>query len=486
MDKIARRYRSWRPGVVHLIVGAWLLIALAACQPERAVAVTFPDDPRVLDGAWTITTTGLASDVGRTVLSADGQRLLLTQGQRAWLYHRGSDGTWSEGDAAPYAAHLQAQEDPSLDALVALERSGREVAVTILSLADASLTSSTVTLPAGLNVKRLTVGSGRLFALLSGEGGAQQLHWFDLATGAAAGSHTVPNHEDGMRESSNGRMLSFWDVRAGHLWLLDTAQPSVPLRYFDMGIFCRGVGPGESSDDGRWFLAIHCADNLRVLDLNEPDPKWRAAGVKEHSSLRFAHGANDLVVWHDDAGRVRAHDLSGSGTTTLASDLRSGGFFPPGVLRVNVPAGLVLADDGEGQVAVLPLDDTEAGTTLPLLPLERASLNLNATDPYSISHTSGYKFSGTFEAEGQGGEPLKLEGSVFSDRFHDYVTTAAIPPPRLDGRAEARPAGASDDEEALYRLEFSSEDRNAVAYSGSLYDAANDLAYRVRLAATLE
>ena len=467
-----------RAAASRITAAVWVLLTLAACQPERAVPVSFPDDPRVLHGSWQLTTTGLVPDTQRAVLSANGRSLLLVREERAWLYHREADGSWRKGDAAPYAAHLRAQVDPSLDALVTLERDGREVVVNRLSLADTSRATSTVLLPEGLTVNRLIVGSGRLFALLTSTAGPQQLHWFDLVSGVAEGSLVVPRHEDGMLVSANGRMLSFWDVRAGNVWLVDTAHSAIALRQFDLGVFCRGVGPGESSDDGRYFLASHCAGNLRVLDLHEQNPTWRAAGIKQQPFLRFARGDNRLVVWHDDAGRVRAHDLNSHDTVTLASGVRSGGYFNTGVLHLNASAGLVLADDGQGRVAVVSLDNPAERSSLPELPLSSANLVLSASDATTNPPTSSYTFTGTFEADGG---PLELAGTVFSDRFHDYLTSAALPPPRLEGRAEVRPPGAGDGE-ALYRLEFSSEDRNADSYAGTLSDSVNELTYLVLLA----
>lgn len=482
MRSVSTSGRGRRAPVARFAAAVWVILTLAACQQERAVPVPFPDDPRVLNGSWELKVTGLQENVQRTVLSADGQRLLAVRSERAWLYQRDLDGSWHEGDVSPYSAHLKAQEDPSLDALVALKRSSRDVTVSIVSLADASETTSTITLPEGLTFDRMTVGSGRFFALLSDAAGARQLYWFDLVTGAAEGSYRVPAHNQGMRVSANGRMISFWSMpfgSAASVWLLDTAQPAEPLGHVSLGILCTAAGIGQSSDDGRWFLGIDCAGNLQVLDLHEANPRWRAIGVKLQGFPKFARGSNHLVVWHDDAGRVRSHDVAGTGgTTTLASDVRPGGYLHDDVLQVNVPAGLVLADDGHGRIAVAQLDHPEARLSLPKLPVTSAVLDLTATDLYSDQQHSFYSVTGTFEAEG---EQLELEGRVFSHYFHDYITSAAAPPPRLEGRTEMRSPSAAGDDEPLYRLEFSSEDRNAVSYDGTLWDDAQGLTYTVRL-----
>lgn len=467
------------------------LVAVAvlatACRTERPVPVSFPDDPRVVNGEWELSITGLGYAVERAVLDQAGRRLLLSdETANLWLYERSDDIGWVEADPGPYRTFRSSPYDELLDSLVTVTRSGMTATATAVSLADGTTSQRKFDLPAG-EPELLTVGSGSLFAVFPPGEVQRQVHWWDLASGEYGGSLSVPPANDGVRRSSGGQFLSFWEVRGGTVYVLDTSDPA-RLRSFGLGI-CRSGGVGEGSADGRWFLGEDCNENLRVLDLHEESPTWRNLGVKHITPIRFARGA-DAIVWQDTRGRVHSLDLLAGGSRTLAEVGAPPDWFwhAQRTLTVDERNGLLTAVGADGRVHVVSLSEEPGDTALPLAELIRATLNVTATAMRSDSEHSSYEFQGTFLPDLPGAAPLPIYGHVWTSRFHDYrLGPASIPPPGLTGSARVVPAGGAEEDDALFTLSFDSLDRQATTYDGSLTDSRRggdgEMSYMITLRA---
>ncbi len=474
------RWRQKHKPRVAALAAFWLVLAallLSGCRIERPVVVAFPDDARVLDGEWQLIKTGLASWVGRVVAAPSSERIVLFQGQNSWLYERGVGGVWAEGDGAPYQSFADAPYDPISAALVQLERSGATVSVTTVSLDSGAVTTQLVTLPPATTFTALTVASGRLFALQGANTESPWLHWWGLATGAAEGSVALPPFPDGMKVSSNRRLLSFWDVGRGDVTVVDTTAPSA-VRTFYQGT-CRGGWPAEASDDGRWFATINCLGTLTALDLSEPNPTWRTLGVKPDAAVRFARGSS-RVVWQDEAGTVWANDVS-VGETIKLRDAAGGqvdNWDLAATLDVDDVNGQIVAATASGQVEV-----TRPGTAVELLPHlgdPSARMTLSAEPPTGESTFSGYAFTGDLVWSGDQAAALAVAGAVSASYFHDYrLSPQMAPPPSLRGSADIGPADAP-----LFTLRFGADSRLAKEFDGVLHDENADVSYRVRLSRT--
>lgn len=478
----AERMRQARPRQPRkprtAVVGAiWLVLAallLSGCHMERPVVVAFPDDVRVLDGEWELIKTGLASGVGRAVAAPSSERIVLFQFQNTWLYERGVGGAWTEGDATPYEGFAAAGYDHLSSALVQLERSGATVTVTSVGLDSGTATSQHVTLPTAVTLTNLTVGSERLFALEGATSNGPRLHWWSLASGAPEGSVALPPFPDGMRLSSNGRMLSFWDVNRGDVTVVDTTSPSV-VRTFYQGT-CRGGWPAEASDDGRWFAILDCMGTLTAIDLSESRPTWRPLGIKPDAAVKFARGSS-RVVWQDEAGTVWANDVS-TGETTKLRDATGGPvdyWDLAATLNVDDVSDQVVAITSAGQVEV-----TRAATPAELLPhlgAPSATMALTAAAPTGESTFSRYAFAGELVWSGDPAPALAVAGGVSAHNYHDYrLSPQMSPAPSLRGEADIGPADAP-----LFTLWFSAATRQSKEFTGVLRDETTAVSYSVKL-----
>jgi len=466
---------SLQRGPVALLVALALL--LTACRTEQPVAVKFPDDPRVLDGTWELVKTGLVYEVSRALLAPAGDSILLSDGDTVWWYEQGPDGTWLAGDASPYEGFGGALEDGSAGVLVKLERSGLELTVATLALADAAKATVTLQLPAGVEREDeregLAVGSGRLFAIADARSAAARLHWWSLATGTAEGSLALPASPDGWRASRNGRILSFWDVPGSKVRVVDTAAPAAP-RTFDLGI-CRGNSLAEASDDGRWFLIADCFGNVKAIDLNSAAPEFRALGFKVPDAIRFARGSA-RVVYLDGFGKVWAFDLA-TFTNALVADVGPRDpYTSPGAFELHDASNVLVAPTVGGRVAVFAPVAADP-RVLPDLSPSRATMNLTAVQPAHGPSFSAYEFEGDFAWAGQAAPPFNVEGWVYADRFHEYrLSPTAIPPARLYGHASI-----GSEAEPPFTLSFEATDRSQTTYLGSLVDEAAGVGYQVSL-----
>jgi len=234
---------------------------------------------------------------------------------------------------------------------------------------------------------------------------------------------------DGVRASSNGRVLALWDVRGSRATLVDTAAPDVD-RTLRLGI-CRGNGLTEASADGRWFRFVDCFENLRIADLAAESLGSSALGLKQTGHVAFALD-----------GMVHVAGLPGAA--------------PP-----------------------------RPAAQLPVLDLAGAALDLTVV-PIDASAAGGYEFHGTFAASGAGatGETWPLAGRADAHGLHRYLPTApSVAPAALPPPAAIATATAIDPETGvgLCALSFSTKDRNATSFIGVLHDVVATSFYRVRV-----
>ena len=289
------RMRRSRAGAALVGLAMFLAaVALTSCvRYPPPVPVSFPDDPRVLNGVWEARTDGLSDEVHRVVLGAAGDTLLLWSYQHAWRYAQDAPDTWTGQPFADADDLRAAVHDASIDALVDVAVDGSVVEARAVDVASGSATLVQMDLPDGEDVTDSAVGSGRVFVLTRDGAGTRRLRWWDAKTGTGAGVMVVPNFRDGVRVSANGRTLSFWDVSSSTVRVVDTADPT-SLRTIQLGL-CRGNALGEASDDGRWFAYADCLDRVFVIDLTRIQDGSRASGVKVAGGMVFARGSSELV-----------------------------------------------------------------------------------------------------------------------------------------------------------------------------------------------
>ncbi len=469
-----------------------IALLLAGCplqQPPQPADVPFPDDPRVLNGAWQIEVTGLASPASDLVYAPTAGRLV------AWFYgaprtFEFDDGLgWHEIAVAWGGPVTPGAYDPTLEAFVAvdLERADPRISVTPIDGGPTSVAA--IALPAGHTPVSAARGSGRAFALTRDGVGNHHLTWWDAVSGTAGGTRPVGAVPDGMHASSNGRVLALWDLRGSRATLVDTAAPDL-ARALPLGA-CRSSGLSEASADGRWFLLADCLGNLRIADLTANSLASSAIGVRQRGRAAFALDGAE-IVWLDEDGVV--HALAAA-TRERAELGRLEDGEPPDPFdlwyrRVVVHRGtnLLAVVTGRGTVHATGLPGAPAprpAAELPTLELSGAALDLTVA-PIDPGGAGGYEFGGTFTASGAGatGESWPLTGQVHADRLHRYlptdptVTPAAPPPPTMHATASAvDPVSEAE----LFTLDFSTTDRRATAFVGTLHDVTANTYYRVRV-----
>jgi hypothetical protein len=473
------------------------MIAVAAVAPLLAgcplhappVDVAYPDDPRVLNGAWQVHVTGLDASVGDLVYAPAARRLVAWFDGAPRTFAFDEDLGWQEIDVAWPAPVIAEQFDPTLEAFVAVELTRAEPRVRVTPVDGRPASVAAVSVPAGHTVISVARGSGRSFAFTRDGAGDHYLTWWDSVSGAVGGARRVGAAPDGMRASSNGRVLALWDVRGYHALLVDTAAPD-DARTLPLGT-CRSNGVTEASADGRWFLLADCFGNLRLADLAADDLGSTAIGIRPPGRVAFALDGTE-IVWLGADGVVHALDAASRERTELA---RLGDPAPADTferwhrhLVVHRAANLlaVATDDGRVHTVGLPgAAPPRPAAALPALDLTGAALDLTAA-AIDADGADGYDFAGTFTASGAGatGDTWPLTGYVFAHDLHRYVpigpavAPSAAPPPRLAATATAIDPAS---EAVRFALSFSTTDRHATTFFGFLHDVAAATSYRVRV-----
>lgn len=478
-----------RPVSALAIAAAALLLAGCPLQQPPPAEVPFPDDPRVLNGAWQVDVTGLAAPASDLVYAPAAGRLVAWYSWTPRTFQFDDGLGWREVAVAWAAPVSPGTYDPSLEAFVAIELYRADPRVRVTPIDGGPTSVAAVALPAGHTEISVARGSGRAFALTRDAAGDHHLTWWDAVSGAVGGTRHVGAVPDGMHASSNGRVLALWDLRGYRATLVDTAAPDL-ARSLPLGA-CRSSGLSEASADGRWFLLADCLGNLRIADLSADGLASSAIGVRQRGRVAFALDGAD-IVWLGEDGVVHALDVASRERVELAR-LDDGETVDPFDLwyrRVVVhrATNLLAVVTGSGMVRTSGLPGAPAprpAVTLPPLDLTGASLDL-AVAPIDAGGADGYEFHGTFTASGADatGEAWPLTGHVASYGLHRYlptdptVTPAAPPPPTLHALASVVDPDSGSER---FTLDFATTDRRATSFDGVLHDVATNTFYRVRV-----
>ena len=482
--------RATRRGPPQVLAVAAAALLLAGCRQYPPPAdVPYPDDPRVLNGAWQVHVTGLASQASDLVYAPAAGRLIAWFDGEPRTFQLDPEHGWREVAVAWPAPVSPGQYDPALEAFVAVELARADPRIRVTPIDGGPASVAAVALPAGHTPVSVARGSGRAFALTRDGAGNHHLIWWDAVSGAAGGTHRAGAVPDGMHASSNGRVLALWDVRGYHATLVDTAAPDV-VRTLRLGI-CRSNSLSEASADGRWFLLADCVGNLRIADPVAESLGSSAIGVKQLGRVAFALDGAE-IVWLGEDGVVHALDAASRERVELArlEDSAPLDTFDRWYRHLVVHRATnllaVITDSDLVHTAGLPGSATPRPTVeLPYLDLSGAALDLTVA-PIDASGADGYEFGGTFTAEGAGatGDTWPLTGRVYSHGLHRYLPTAssvapsALPPPTMDARATVTDP---ESESELFALDFSTTDRRATNFVGVLHDVAANTFYRVRV-----
>lgn len=435
-----------------------VLLLLVACHRDPVpVEVQFPDDSRVLHGDWQLQLTERLGSPGFQFDSA-GQRLLITGEGLSWAYVRDGDG-WQELDTVPAG---RGSYDRSLDAWVQLSRSAGQLTAVSRDW-DNNAVQTSFSLPADGRVENTAVGSGRVFSVVREDSGLHAVHWWSLTDPADHGQRRLPTHREGMKQSGEGRFLSFWDIDANRIHVLDTAAPEREVE-FRMGTFCRSSGPSAADPAGRWFVTTGCSARLQVFDLHDPAAGPRSLGISSPLMFRFAADGSELL-WLDSSLNVRGRNLttgesfdyqrlSDYGTDTFAAQWAQ--------LYRNAAAGLFAVRGSSGSVAVFR--DGSAETRLPALPFRSAALQLVAELEGTEPVAADYLVSGSFEPEAGAGPLLTVNGWASGGSHHVYRPLHGPPPPPFRACLELCSA---DGEQCRYGLEVEAVNNSDVDYGGS-------------------
>jgi hypothetical protein len=472
--------------VAGFVIAA-LLVLLAGCEhryPPPAI-VSFPDDPRVLHGDWDLRVTGLWDEVTDFVVTSGAERLILWIDSMAQAFEADGAGGWTSVDAGIFDGLGSQDYDATIPAFVMPRLDGPALHLRVIPLDGSPAVETTVTLPEGYSREGTAIGSGRSFLLARAATGGRQLFWWDSLTGAFGGQVAIPDMYI-MTVSGNGSTISFWELdhatKIGYVHIVATAAPT-RVHTLSQGT-CSRSGFSESSADGRWFVFEDCRDYLHLADLTTPEAGSRATGIKRESGVRFAIDSPELL-WMDSAGQISSYHVESEAREVLLQltgqerlgkvEARS---LKPHLERAE---DLLAVVSGRRFLRLQRLSSPVETVELPALDFTRASLDLTASARVgSMATAEAYDVSGTFEVAG---ETLVAEGSVSSDRLHEYRPAASVDigfviPPSLRGSLAF--SDPLSDEEVM-SLAFESHDRNATTYQGYLKRFAAGPAYTIEL-----
>jgi hypothetical protein len=433
-----------------------------------------------MNGSWQLRVTGRDAEIRSFVLDSAGDRVAFQSGLEWFAFEADGAGGWAEttpvmpGEGARWF-------DPALDSFVVISAEREPLRIQVLPLDGSAGSDTNVTLPAGYGRQEFAGGSGRVFMLARTGAATPVLFWWNALDGGDAGQLSLPHFRDGMRASSNGRTLSFWDLDSYTVRVLDTASLQQPVA-IRLGI-CRSNGTSEASEDGRWFLISDCRNNLQLIDLLEPENGFRSPGIKRTGRVLFATGSPE-IVWIDSNLRVNSyHPLTGVRQVLYTLDEYESRLIDPQWLevRLNRNAGLLALPTGRGMLRLQQLGDDRAFTQLPPLPFTEAGLELAASAEPTDGLIHQYRFTGSFTLLG---ETLEIDGTVSGGGWHDYVPVAPefvplVSSPRpMWGAAEVSETASG---EVRFRLNFGSSEREATVFHGGLQDIAGEVRYWVEL-----
>lgn len=442
--------------------------------------VSFPDDPRVLAGQWNVRVTGTEMPVRAFVHAPAAGRMVVWTWDDLTSFQLQPGGNWAPADSAGLADAEPESYDPLLEAFVAVSLGAPSPRIRVTPVDGAPAAEVEIAVPAGDPVQAVWVGSGRVFGLRPTPTG-HELIWWDALSGEAGGPIAVTGVRDGVRVSSNGRVLALWDLDAYRVTVVDAGALQPTARALRLGV-CRSNALTQASDDGRWFVFSDCQGNLRVADLSRPESSSQPLGISNPAQIGFAV-ASDELVWVGQDGVVKGLNVVTRARRNLAQldPTERDGLDPwHADLVVDEQAGLLALITGRGTVRLQSLAGAPEPVELPPLPIALARMSLTPRQLDTASYS--YRFEGTFEvvAGAGAGERLTVDGDVYAHGLHEYVPAAALRPaaflPSLHGSAKLL---EPDGRQQRYGLEFRTVDRNALAYAGVLYGVQGGFAHRV-------
>jgi len=319
------------PKAPALALAAVVLLLTGCPLVPPPADVPFPDDPRVLQGAWQVQVTGLAAQVSDLVYAPGSGRLMAWFDGEPRTFQFDETHGWEELDVGWPVAVTPDAYDPTIEAFVAVELARADPRIRVMPIDGGPTSVAAVTLPAGHTRVSVARGSGRAFALTRDAAGSHHLSWWDAASGAAGGTRPVGAVPDGMRASSNGRVLALWDVRGSRATLVDTADPDV-VHALDAASRERAElarladgGPLDGFDAWSRNLVVHRGTNL--LAVTTANGMVHAAGLPGAApprpaarlpALDLTGAALDLTVVPIDASEAEGYEFHGTFTASGA------------------------------------------------------------------------------------------------------------------------------------------------------------------------
>lgn len=448
------------------------LLLLAACyRYPPPVAVSFPDDPRVLHGEWAMDLR-LRQPGFDSYLHLPNRAMLITWNQRsARVFLQDASGEGHEQpDASTFDGLSPATFDDSLNAFMRLNVGAESATVQTVPVGgEPAPTPVQFNLPAELQVSSRHIGTGRVY-LIGRTGAGMEVHWWNSQTGEHEGQHTV-NAPHGVQTSSNGRIISFWNVDGGRVQVLDTANPA-ELKTVRLGI-CRSNGTAEASGDGRWFVISDCRARFELIDLQAAEPRRMGTGFGRAGPARFADDSNEFI-WLDSAGVISSFDPLSRERQVLFTIPDMESYFH-GRISLNRSAGLLSVLDPDGRILLVDVASGAIESELPepvtaTIRLDLVADNIDNTYP----RHSSYEVTGSAEPPASLNLPASLEvaGTIYSSGLHEYTPASlrgqSLPPPSVHGHLSLFEPG--DSEAPLMNFDFWETDARATSFEGILGD----------------
>ncbi len=448
----------------------WLAVVLllAACrQIPVPVQVSFPDDPRVLHGTWRLQV--LARTSGSDFqFDAAADNLVIGLSQQNHVRYARDESGWSEVKGGRPAGTY----DDSLDAFVSAQRQEGRLRVTTQDFAGQT-GESYIELPPDLSFSRFVIGSGRITGVVSSPGGETQVYWWDTGTGELQGNRSFAHHPDGMRVSTNGRVISFWHLLGNRATLVDTSRPEVPIS-LGLGV-CRGSGTGEASVDGRWFVTVGCGSTMVAYDLHDPNATRRAFSISPWVVATMAADSPEILWMDEDSFVIFSHNVetgSRQALYTLSKDERDFIWMKTGPFYLNRAGGILAFNTGRGVVKIV---DVGSGTEKELPPFELNGVVLSLQASAAAGRTPPFEqldITGTWT---HGAVELQVVGTLDGGSHHLYQPqdlAPAVGPPPPPAKAwlsvtnpEADPESESRE---VWSLRVETNDNQSPEYRGDL------------------
>lgn len=427
-------WRSWWPLIVVLLLSGCFGGDDFWMGGSGPAAVYFPDDPRVLHGAWQLQL-GSMEYPPLHRLSGDGQALLLWSNDRNPLHLANPEGEYlAHQPAIPFEGIHMAAFDRSRDTLVWFRAADdfRSVLVRQRAITGGPVHEMRVAMPPGRWFGIGYAVQGQLVIVSHTEADSDGLlyHQLDPVDGRYLSSLPLPPFLSPLRTFS-GRAIVFqdWHFDVDLTHVIDTRQPDRIISFEQRS--CDTDAVADLSESGRWLLYGGCGNDMFLLDLDQPEPRpQRLLWADARARPTFAFGS-DEIVWFGVGGGIGRYDPASGERLDLELGPDAPAFFlhdwdyPP-VWYADL--GLLIYPATEGRLAVLHVDGGQV-TSMQVLPhhwFEQAELDLVASD--LSADGSRYSVSGELRSETG---TFQLQGTVVSQRLHFYRPSPSASEPSL-------------------------------------------------------